>query len=396
MVEGDNIRVPKTWEPRDGKVFQAMTTYDMKSDIQREMVRLRQKASSEMKWSEAPQNQYLKRLWKGLRQADQTVLRRAYQLLIREEQRRIRNERAHYEIRDFLQRNGGGYARPQRGRQKLKIPVELGGTTNRESWGEQMRDFYQALYTSSDPSEGERFFRLMIAVGKRARARDASKITFQPEQIRGILEHLPKDRASGIDGVPSNVFHCLTFRHHIWLAEAFTQLINEPWEPSQVRPPDWDHASVSLLAKKGNATQLTDYRPIALICQSQKIWERLLATEPQLHSAFGDFQYGFRRGRQCAEVVATLLRVKKLALQWGAGYVLFRVDVRNAFDTMKHSSVLSMLLRQGFSDRLTYAIGREVGKTYQHIKLGTVPSSQPTRMSQGLKQGSPLSHSVTQ
>ena len=151
VAEGDGIRVPRTWEPRDRKVFQAMTTYDMKSDIQRETVRLRQIASSEMKWSEAPQNHYLKRLWKGLRQVDQTILRRAYQLLIREEQRRIRNERAHYEIRDFLQRNGGGYARPQRRRQKLKIPVELGGTANRESWGEQMRDFYQALYTSSDP-----------------------------------------------------------------------------------------------------------------------------------------------------------------------------------------------------------------------------------------------------
>ena len=113
-----------------------------------------------------------------------------------------------------------------------------------------MRDFYQALYTSSDPSEGERFFRLMIVVGKRARARSASKITFQPEQIRCIIEHLPKDRAFGIDGVPSNVFHCLTFQHHIWLAEVYTQLINEPWEPSQVRPSDWDHASVSLLAKK--------------------------------------------------------------------------------------------------------------------------------------------------
>ena len=90
-------------------------------------------------------------------------------------------------------------------------------------------------------------------------------------------------------------------------------------------------------------------------------------------------------------MVATLLRVKELALQWNAGYVFFRVDVRKAFDTMKHSCVLSMLLRQGISDQLISAIGRELGKTYQHIKLGTVPSAQPTRMYQGLKQGSPLS-----
>ena len=99
-------RSPKPGNRGTERFFQAMTTYDMKQDIQKEMVRLRQIATSEMKWSEAPQNQYLKSLWKGLRQADQTILRRAYQLLIREEQRRIRNERAHYEIRDFLQRMG--------------------------------------------------------------------------------------------------------------------------------------------------------------------------------------------------------------------------------------------------------------------------------------------------
>ena len=88
MLEGEHAKVPKTWEPRDRKVFQAMTTYDMQQDIQREMVRLRQIAASEMKWSEAPQNQYRKQLWRGLRQADQTILRRAYQLLIREEQKK--------------------------------------------------------------------------------------------------------------------------------------------------------------------------------------------------------------------------------------------------------------------------------------------------------------------
>ena len=53
----------------------------------------------------------------------------------------------------------------------------------------------------------------------------------------------------------------------------------------------------------------------------------------------------------CAEVVATLLRIKELAIQWNSGYVLYRVDVRKAFDTILHSSVIGMLMRQGVDMR---------------------------------------------
>ena len=110
-----------------------------------------------------------------------------------------------------------------------------------------------------------------------------------------------------------------------------------------------------------------------------------------MEAAFGDFQYGFRKGRQCAEVVATLLRIKEIALQWNAGYVLYRVDVKKAFDTVLHSSVISMLMRQGVDMRVTYAIAREITHTYQHVKMFGLAADMPTRMFRGIKQGSPLS-----
>ena len=104
-------------------------------------------------------------------------------------------------------------------------------------------------------------------------------------------------------------FTCLLFDHFRQLADTFNEILNTLWEPCYTRPPDSDHSSVSLLPKVAKCTQLQDFRPIALISQSQKIWERLLADliEPNMERAFGDFQYGFRKGRQCAEVVATLL-----------------------------------------------------------------------------------------
>ena len=83
------VCLPKTWQPRDEKVYRQMLRYDKRDDLCQEMIRIRQIATSEMKWQDVSTNPYLRRLWKGLRKAECTLLRRAYQLLIREEQKRI-------------------------------------------------------------------------------------------------------------------------------------------------------------------------------------------------------------------------------------------------------------------------------------------------------------------
>ena len=172
-----------------------------------------------------------------------------------------------------------------------------------------------------------------------------------------------------------------------------TRIANQPFDPNLQRPSEWDHSAVSLIPKFPQAETLADHRPIALICQSQKLWERLLADEiaEGLEATFGEFQYGFRQGRQCAELVATLLRIREIARQWQSSWVYYKVDVKKAFDTIKHSSVISVLLRRGINPRLIYAIARELTKTYLHVRLHGTPADGPVKTHRGIKQGSPLS-----
>ena len=387
-------RLPKDWQPRDLELFRTMSVYDPRKDLQREVQRLKQIAVSETKWPHPDHHPYLKQLWVGLRHSSCTLTRRAYQTLIAAEKKRIKHEKSHYQIQAFIRQNGGGFARPQRQKKRFRIPTVLDQQPDRAKWGQTMHEFYTALYTPSDPDEKDRVYRLMIATGKLARNLTyAPKIRFTPEQVRAVIQRFPCDRAAGIDGVPSNVWKILTFRHHIWMAEQLTCLVNQPFEPNPTRPPDWDHAAVSLLPKFAQAESLADHRPIALICQSQKLWERLLADEVTsgLEGTYGDFQYGFRQGRQCAELVATLLRIRELARQWNASWVFYKVDVKKAFDMIWHSRVIAVLLRRGINPRLVYAIGRELTRTYQHIRLHGKAADGPVKTHQGIKQGSPLS-----
>ena len=149
-----------------------------------------------------------------------------------------------------------------------------------------MTDFYASLYTPENQEERERIYRLMIVVGKLAKdPRKAPKIKITAEQAREVIRQCPMNKAAAIDGLPSNVYKHLTFAaHHVMIADQFTHILSSPREPCEKRPQDWNHASVSLLPKHARAATLSEFRPIALICQSQKIWERtqeLLLMRPQ-------------------------------------------------------------------------------------------------------------------
>ena len=136
-LQHDDARVPKDWQPRDAKLFQQMTMHDPKTDLQKEVLRLRQLAASEMKWTTPAQHPYLKKLWVGLRKSTCSLTRKAYQTLITSEKRRLKIEKQHHDIQAFIRQNGGGFARPQRQKKRFRLPVVLEGEPEKGEVGQE-------------------------------------------------------------------------------------------------------------------------------------------------------------------------------------------------------------------------------------------------------------------
>ena len=86
----------------------------------------------------------------------------------------------------------GGFAKPQRRKQRLVLPTELEGTTDRQEWSTKIGDFYRKLYDHEDDEEKERVFRCLVTVGKLARRAPKRRIWFSPEHVRGVIERCPK------------------------------------------------------------------------------------------------------------------------------------------------------------------------------------------------------------
>ena len=79
------------------------------------------------------------------------------------------------------------------------------------------------------------------------------------------------------------------------------------WENSQWSQ-DWKRSVFIPIPKKGNATECSNYRTIALISQASKVMLKILQTRVQqyVNCELSDVQAGFRKGRGTRDQIANI------------------------------------------------------------------------------------------
>ena len=98
-----------------------------------------------------------------------------------------------------------------------------------------------------------------------------SAFTTTPVDVVGVLQSLPKRKAPGQDGITTDLL-CLCSSG---IATSLSVLFNRSFA-DQHFPTAWKEALVVPVYKKGNRSQLTKYRPIALLSAVGKVCERLI------------------------------------------------------------------------------------------------------------------------
>ena len=177
------------------------------------------------------------------------------------------------------------------------------------------------------------------------------------------------------------------------LASFFTDLSRTTDLRDPTRPENWDRALAIMIPKHSQATTLDKHRTISLMNQIHKLytkWLLILAT-PRLDSLISEHQMGFRQHRQASEAIFTLHCLTEVAQEWDQPLTLLRLDISKAFDRMRQSSILRMLMQSGLPPPLIFNLSRElIGTTIQpHIYGTTTP--QPVSLARGAKQGAPES-----
>lgn len=140
-----------------------------------------------------------------------------------------------------------------------------------------------------------------------------------------------------------------------YIVEPLTYIINRSLETGAF-PAAFKLAVIKPLYKSGDKQKVSNYRPISLISNLAKIYEKILkiriCSYLKKNNIISDKQYGFMESRSTNDAIADLTAKIYSSVDAAEPSLCVFVDLAKAFDTVSHSDLLGTLENLGFREDL--------------------------------------------
>ena len=154
-------------------------------------------------------------------------------------------------------------------------------------------------------------------------------------------------------------------------------------------------ATIIPIFKKGMSSDMSCYRPIALLPFISKILERCLfnrlSNYCSLYNLIAPTQFGFRKGRSTQDAI--ILITERIYDTFNGGDGAFNInifiDFQKAFDTVDHQILLNKLFMYGITGPTHNLIKNYLSNRYQSVRIGN-SLSPPLQITKSVPQGSVL------
>jgi len=211
----------------------------------------------------------------------------------------------------------------------------------------------------------------------------------EDEVIAAIKKLSGGKKAPGPDGIPGFIiFKTAGLLMRSWI-RGFNLCLRE-----SIFPKDWKIAKLVLLYKKDKVEgEPSSYRPICLLNESGKLFERVLAERLRTHleetNGLSQEQYGFRRGRSTVDAILRLRSIVEEATGEGRMVILVCLDIANAFNSLPWS-----VIREELAEREVPLYLRRIFHSYLEDRwlcfVGKGGFIRTSRVTCGVPQGSVL------
>ena len=207
------------------------------------------------------------------------------------------------------------------------------------------------------------------------------------KDINNAIDQLLQNKSPGSDGLTAYFYVC--FRSV--LVPILLKLYNDI-EIKQVVPDTMAEGLITLLFKKGDRTEMANYRPITLLNTDYKILMKIFANrfKSVIHTIVSPTQAYSVPGREVTDIISTIRDVVEFLKFTNKEGIVLSIDFNKAFDRVEHYFLFRVLEKFNFGERIINWLRLMYSTATARVKCnGVLTDSFPLQRS--VRQGCPMS-----
>ena len=209
-----------------------------------------------------------------------------------------------------------------------------------------------------------------------------------PEEVTDIISNIKLDKAVGPNSIPNNILHCLKNVLGKPISDIFNTSISLGIFPDCLKIQE-----IIPIHKKDSKMECKNYRPISLLSNLSKIFEKLLHTRLYKFlvesNSFYKLQFGFREKHSTIHALIKITESIQEAIDNKNFACGVFIDLQKAFDTVNHSILLNKLEYYGIRGLSNKLFQSYLHNRKQYVKINGVKSAL-AKIIHGVPQGSIL------
>ena len=218
-------------------------------------------------------------------------------------------------------------------------------------------------------------------------------VEFSISDIREVLHEMKPNSAVGPDGI--SVAFLRSAASDDVVGPQVLSLVNHIVS-TLAMPAEWEKSFLALLAKISTPLKPSDLRPICVSSAFHKMVSKLVCRRALPAIRSGSKVSGCGKGRQAADVIGTMSRVRDVTAEWGLPTLLCKLDISGAFDKLDRLKVAEFLKKRLADKDLEHELKYLLAQLRTYCLAGTVPRGEDIQIwpNVGIKQGAPESAEV--
>ena len=330
---------------------------------------IRKKDRAHKNYKKFNTNIYLEQ-FKTLRSLIKQQIKAAYETYIHDLERNIHSDPSKF----------WSFVQTKKNRSRIPGAVHYNNVTydTPQSVVDGFASFFSDVYLQSDPSHKVPLLSL-----------NNTHVNIKPitdQDIINAAKKLKNKLTSGVDNVPSFIVRDCIYAFIAPLRFLFNLILT-----TGIYPDIWKTTKLCPILKTGDSSFITNYRPIAILCNFGKLLEIIIYEHIycEIKSHISPYQHGFMEKRSTISNLTCITQFISDTLDSQGQVDVIYTDIQKAFDKIDHFLLLSKLNAIGVSEALLSLLESYLLNRIQSVEYGGYNSRSFVATS-GVPQGSNL------